>query len=44
MSVIYPTPSPSLAPSPTSEGPMFSTEAAFDSAEPRPVEKLDEPV
>jgi hypothetical protein len=43
-SLLYPTPSPNLAPSPTPEGPMFSTEAAFDGAESRPVEKLVEPV
>ena len=38
------TSSPSLAPSPTLEGPMFPTEAAFDGAKPRPVEKVVEPV
>jgi hypothetical protein len=43
-SLLYPTPSPNLAPSPTPEGPMFSTEAAFDGAEPRPLEKLLQPV
>jgi hypothetical protein len=43
-SLLYPTPSPSLAPSLFSEGPTFPTEAAFDGAEPRPLEKLLQPV
>ena len=43
-SLLDPTPSPSLAPSPFSEGPTFPTEAAFDGAEHGEVEKLLQPV
>ena len=43
-SLLYPSPSPSLAPSLFSEGPTSPTEAAFDGAEPRPLEKLLQPV
>jgi hypothetical protein len=43
-SLLYPAPSPSLAPSLFSEGPTLPTEAAFDGAEARPLEKLLQPV